>query len=306
MTARKKGSRTISTGITQQGKLLVFLCWSGDRSRKCAEVFNTFLRQYVQAAQPWMSPDIEKGARWRDEIGDALARTSIGIVCLTPENLTKPYVLFEAGALSKLRQDRACTFLLDISPGSVEPPLGDFQATPFEKGQVKRLLDTVRDAAAERNLPTLDATASDALFAQLWPQMEAAFEHARKTPTAAAKQPQRRVEDMVEEVLTIVRTLKREESRLGGLTLQATGSVSPQGSPRPSSVRFSDAIGFVDATGRLTNVLDATGQPIVQYFDYISPRGDSSAPEDDSPLEDASSPPRRRGRGRRRPPEASR
>jgi hypothetical protein len=93
----------------------VFISWSGDRSKWIAEALREWLPLVVQAAKPWMSSkDIDKGARGLQEISEKLERAKIGIVCLTPENLNVPWVLFEAGALSKTIDDetRLCTLLL--------------------------------------------------------------------------------------------------------------------------------------------------------------------------------------------------
>jgi len=80
----------------------VFISWSGDRSKKVAELLDDWIQCVIQAVNPWMSSkDIDRGALWFTEITDQLANTSIGIVCLTKENRNKPWILFESGALAK-------------------------------------------------------------------------------------------------------------------------------------------------------------------------------------------------------------
>ena len=80
----------------------VFLSWSGERSRRVAELLDDWLQCVIQAADPWMSSkDIDRGALWFSEITDQLANTAIGVVCLTKENKNKPWILFESGALAK-------------------------------------------------------------------------------------------------------------------------------------------------------------------------------------------------------------
>jgi hypothetical protein len=66
------------------------------------------------------------------ELSKALAGTKVGIICLTSENKSAPWVLNEAGALSKTIDDktRLCIYLLGgLQFQDVEPPLGMFQAT---------------------------------------------------------------------------------------------------------------------------------------------------------------------------------
>src|SRR4051794_450458 len=114
----------------------VFISWSGTRSKMVAEALRHWLKMLLQAVSPWLSSeDIRLGKRWGSEIATALKDTDFGIVCVTPENVAAPWVLFEAGALSKnLQQAQLCTFLLDMKPTDVEPPLSDFQATSADEG----------------------------------------------------------------------------------------------------------------------------------------------------------------------------
>ncbi len=92
----------------------VFISWSGERSRRAAEALYEWLPIVLQSARPWMSnTDIDKGSRGLEEVGKALEGMKVGIICLTPENLTAEWILFEAGALSKTldAKTRVCTYL---------------------------------------------------------------------------------------------------------------------------------------------------------------------------------------------------
>jgi hypothetical protein len=80
----------------------IFISWSGARSRAVAEALKEYLPMIVNAFNPWLScADIDKGARWISELSAALETAKAGIICLTPNNLVAPYVLFESGAISK-------------------------------------------------------------------------------------------------------------------------------------------------------------------------------------------------------------
>jgi len=100
----------------------VFISWSGERSKKVAELLDTWLRCVIQAVEPWMSSkDIDRGSLWFSEISDQLSSVSLGIVCLTQDNKEKPWILFEAGALAKgLTSTRVCTLLIDVSTQDVK------------------------------------------------------------------------------------------------------------------------------------------------------------------------------------------
>ena len=107
----------------------VFITWSGARSKVVAEALRDWLPRVIQRLKPWISvDDIDKGAHWRNEISQHLAKAEVGIVVPTPDNLTTPWLLFEAGAISK-NEDRAlvCTYLVGLPSWSVPAgsiPLG--------------------------------------------------------------------------------------------------------------------------------------------------------------------------------------
>lgn len=65
----------------------IYFAWSGERSWEIATVLGNLISKVIQAAEPWISSDIDKGTRWQEEIGNHLEEAKVGIVCLTPENL---------------------------------------------------------------------------------------------------------------------------------------------------------------------------------------------------------------------------
>lgn len=116
----------------------VFLSWSGSRSEAVARALRSWLPDVLQAVEPWLSSsDIQAGARWASELELQLQESGVGIICLTPENLTAPWVLFEAGALSKsLGSAYVCPYLYGFSPSELHGPLVQFQATPATRNQI--------------------------------------------------------------------------------------------------------------------------------------------------------------------------
>jgi hypothetical protein len=152
----------------------IFISWSGKRSLYAAELLRDWLPNVVQAAKPWMSDrDIEKGTKGLTEVGKALEGMKVGIVCLTAENLDAPWILYEAGALSKTFSDdktRLCTYLLGgLQPQNVKPPLSMFQWTKSEKEDTRKLVQTVNTAISEEPLPT---DRLNMIFDTWWPQLE--------------------------------------------------------------------------------------------------------------------------------------
>lgn len=52
--------------------MLVFVSWSGHRSKVVAGALQGWLEQVIQAVEPWISSDIDKGTRWSPEMADRL------------------------------------------------------------------------------------------------------------------------------------------------------------------------------------------------------------------------------------------
>ena len=98
----------------------IFISWSKERGKAAATALHEWLPMIIQAAKPWMSDkDIGKGTVWLDELTAALGTLKQGIICLTRESLSEPWLLYEAGVISKAldRKTRVWTYLLaDLKP----------------------------------------------------------------------------------------------------------------------------------------------------------------------------------------------
>jgi hypothetical protein len=132
----------------------IFLSWSGERSKAVAAALHEWLPNVIHYVQPWMSSsDIYKGGRWGVEVARILNESSFGIICLTPENLNAPWILFEAGALSKtLEKTYVCPYLYEVSPEEIDGPLSQFQATRADKDDTFNLVRTINEALGEQAL----------------------------------------------------------------------------------------------------------------------------------------------------------
>lgn len=166
----------------------IFLSWSGSRSRAVAETLNDWLRRVIQAVKPFYSPEIEKGAKWGSEVDDALEGTRFGIICLTPDNLASPWIHYEAGALAKTKDALIWTFLHGLTPADVPPPLGKFQHTVAEKGDVLLLLRTINGRLAEVGEEPLPDRLLEENFKLFWPMLEKGLKAAEAISTEGSAQ----------------------------------------------------------------------------------------------------------------------
>ena len=186
----------------------VFISWSGDRSKKVAELLDNWIQCVIQAVNPWMSSkDIDRGALWFTEITDQLANTSIGVVCLTKENKNKPWILFEAGALAKgLTSNRVCTFLIDLLATDLENPLAQFNHTFPNKESVWELVRTINLSLKE---DALKESVLAKVFETYWPQFEKEFKEIISSTPETEVIVKRKDNDIMLDVLTTVRMLDK-------------------------------------------------------------------------------------------------
>ena len=187
----------------------VFISWSGEISRLVANALRDWLPNVIQAVDPWMSSsDIDKGARWSTEISTQLAESSFGIICLTPENLKSPWILFEAGALSKtIENTLVCPYLFQVEPRDVEWPLAQFQLTKAEMKDTLQLIHTIN--VAQGNKESLPESRIDVAFKRWWPILEQDLTSIPKGNDELENiRPDR---EILNEILELVRETSREK-----------------------------------------------------------------------------------------------
>ena len=149
----------------------VFISWSGERSKTIAEFLRYWIPEVIQAIQPWMSAeDIDPGARWSTEIVKELEASRFGVICLTPENINSPWVLFEAGALAKtLETTHVCPYLINLDFSDLKSPLAQFQATKADRDGTLSLLRSINQCA---DIPVLSEDRLKRAFERCWPDLE--------------------------------------------------------------------------------------------------------------------------------------
>lgn len=191
----------------------VFISWSGKDSRKFGEALRDWLPAVLQFVKPYFTPsDIEKGSRWNSEIAKELESSSIGIICVTRDNLHSDWVLFEAGALSKsLESSRLCPILFDIQNTDLTGPLKQFQTTEFNKNDFKKLVSAINANYGENKLKP---QVLDDVFEIWWPQLETKINTILTKINQVDKEPIRKERDLLEEILELSRVTSRNLRKL--------------------------------------------------------------------------------------------
>lgn len=202
------------------GKKPVFLSWSGPRSKSAAEAFCEWLPQIIQNVKPFYSPnDIEKGARWSEEIRTKLESIHYGLIFLTPENQHAPWIQFEAGALSKLDRSRVVPIVLDMRPADVTGPLAQLQVVSFNKTDIFKLVREINSSLGEL---AADEKALEKLLESLWPGLESGLKAAISIAPGIEVPDQRDSDEILDEILERVRKLENiatDGSRVEGISI---------------------------------------------------------------------------------------
>jgi len=185
----------------------VFLSWSGEKSLAVAKALREWLPYINAEIQPWISgTDIAPGGRWSEEVAQQLEVADVGIVCVTRENQSAPWLNFEAGALAKkLESSRVVPLAINLKPSEVQQPLGQFQVKEATKSGILDILRSLNGLCANR-VPDI-ARACDLW----WPQFEPAL---RKAAAAPGEEPTSDQHALIEEIYRIVKEKLDQASKI--------------------------------------------------------------------------------------------
>jgi hypothetical protein len=226
----------------------VFISWSGERSGQIADALRDWLPYIFEKVEPWLSrTDIDAGARWGRGIEEQLEATRFGIICLTAENAGAPWVNFEAGAIAKVvAESSVVPYCFDIAPAGIpRGPLTLFQGVTADVDGTWALVQAMHSASN-------DARSEDRVrkvFDMWWPKLE--IELSAVSKSAEPRVPKRQSEEMLSEILEIVRGLERRSA--GGAMAELVSLADATNVPCADGVNLL-AGGFGRSLGGLWNV----------------------------------------------------
>jgi hypothetical protein len=183
----------------------IFISWSGITSMQIAEKLKNLISQVIQTAKPYYSPDMDKGINWQAELNQKLSECVVGLICLTTDNTEKPWILFEAGALSnRFDSSKVCSIVFGLKKSDVTRPLSNFQLTEFERSDFLKLMKSINSSlgtlSIEENVLT---TSFNAFYPKFEEEVTEILSEAGKEKTET--KPGRTDKDILEEILDLVR-----------------------------------------------------------------------------------------------------
>lgn len=189
-----------------------FLSWSGRKSHQVAIAFSEWLPCVIQAVELWVSSeDIDRGSIWLNEIFEQLKDTNFGLVFVTKENQSKPWLLFESGALSKgLTENRVCTVLVDLQVRDIDSssPIKHLNHTTLAKPDVLKLLKTINKHLDQGKI---QEGRLETAFDALWPSLESKLSEILKLEPES-QEPAREDKDVLNDILENVLSINKRVS----------------------------------------------------------------------------------------------
>lgn len=152
----------------------IFISWSGDASEEVATALKEWLPNVFQAIQPadvfLSSSDIPVGSQWFLELGKVLDACDFGVLCLTRSNLAKPWILYEAGAISKRFENaRVAPLLIGLRNDDLTSPLSHFNGADCDLKGIRRLASAINDQLGPAQLTEKKL---DGAVKAFWPDLE--------------------------------------------------------------------------------------------------------------------------------------
>lgn len=181
----------------------IFISWSGSRSHQIGKALYDWIPYLLPYTTPFISEsDISAGDRWAINIANELEASNFGLICITPENIDSPWVMFEAGALSKSIMDaRVIPILFEIDFSGITGPLSQFQAKKLDKQGITEVIRSINNRSDHGILEGRISTLVDSL----WPQLDSSLSKINTQPFIEKKK--RPPHEILEEVIAEIRTL---------------------------------------------------------------------------------------------------
>ena len=194
--------------------LKIFISWSGLLADEITKVLRDWLPKMFDHIDPWASStDIDAGSRGFDEIQSRLNDSSFGIIVITTENWERPWLNFEAGALSKrLDGDEKRIVPLLVGFDDVNPlllsPLNQFQRVKLDKEGVRGLCKSIAKAIG------LKTEVINHRFEAMWEELDKAIKTAIEAAGDQPEPPKLDEKELLTGMYHAVQSLQKQVSSL--------------------------------------------------------------------------------------------
>lgn len=194
--------------------------------------------------------DISVGTNWSERIKHELGNTSVGIICVTPENQDAKWINFEMGALSKAvdgDNTRVIPMLIGFDDkGQLGQPASSFNMTLLDNQGLHSIAKSLNEVINQEFRREHGALTS--VVEVWWNQLSTSFTDAMLIPpdavTAVQDEPA-----MIREILETVRDMQRHSSGYnaisGAFGLSSTRSSTKNDFALTGGMSKEDAVSIV-------------------------------------------------------------
>jgi hypothetical protein len=156
----------------------VFIGWSGERSQRVAEALHGWLQRLFFPLELYVSFEEDPGKRWQEILATHLLDAEFGILCMTRGNTISPWILYEAGALSKKgsEQQALCPYLYGLNVEELPDQLKQFGTCTADEKGTHQLFTAIINQLRKHEPLDHKFDHKDALleerFAESWPALK--------------------------------------------------------------------------------------------------------------------------------------
>jgi hypothetical protein len=197
-------------------KLGVFISWSDKRSLIVAEGLAKWLPSVLRNVDVLWSDRVAIGEQLFGEINGMLKQAEFVVLCLTPENVMKTWINYEAGVVFGKTEKTAkvCPYLIKTDPDftriKLPTPLAHFNGVMADKSGTRKLIGELNKATKN----PLSKNALGEIFEKKWPMLKRVLDRAVSTPP-----PPPRI-DPVDDFMKVSRDIECHRDRLEGRFLR--------------------------------------------------------------------------------------
>lgn len=208
------------------GKLPIFISWSQPLAKEVATALRAWIPRVIQDVDPWMSSeDIEAGKFGSQAIFESLNQSTVGIIIVTPANLDRQWLNFEAGSLTRTINTHdgvVMPLLINMRGSSATGPISELQVKRFDdKDEVFNILEAINRRTRSPLTQAALRDEFDLKWSMLEEQVNAAIAKASIAEPEANKQPEPLDSSVIlEQVVATLRDLRQDIRSLEPLSLR--------------------------------------------------------------------------------------
>ena len=152
-------------------KIKVYIAWSGETSKEVASILKSWLPLMNSHIEVFVSgTDVPLGADWRDNLLQTRAACDCAIFCCTQDNISSPWLCFEAGQMSAAEK-HLYFMMFDTLPVQIKTPtpLRMFPFFTFEKEGLRSVAYDLNRLCGKWQIPP---ETFDPMFDGLYPTVK--------------------------------------------------------------------------------------------------------------------------------------